>query len=215
MIKIDGKNYKTVQSRVMEFRAEHPLGVIHTKTKISEGLVIAHAEIQVRTKDGELLTVSTGTGSSVLDLNSQYRSVESAETAAVGRALAFFGYGTEDLPTEDNPCDSPIGNEQTGKPHTDNLPNQKVVSESPEESQELEETNQEPRQEPQQALEKALATIIPFNGMIGAKGKTFAEAGKGVPQEKFLSFLDWTANTYERDVAVSTAAKVILNEIGK
>jgi hypothetical protein len=106
MIKIDGKNYKTVQSRVLEFRTDHPMGVIRTKTKLAEGLVIAHAEVQVRTKEGELVSVSTGTGSSVLNLNSQFRSVESAETAAVGRALAFFGYGTEDLPAEDGPCDS-------------------------------------------------------------------------------------------------------------
>ena len=204
MIKIDGKNYKTVQSRVLEFRTDHPMGVIRTKTKLAEGLVIAHAEVQVRTKEGELVSVSTGTGSSVLDLNSQFRSVESAETAAVGRALAFFGYGTEDLPTEEHPCDSPRAiPEQTQdakqapdvQAATPTKPVEKKSTELPAD------------------LEKALMTIIPFNGMIGAKGKSFAEASKSVPQEKYLSFLEWTANTYERDPAVSAAAKLILEEI--
>lgn len=204
MIKIDGKNYKTVQSRVLEFRTDHPMGVIRTKTKLAEGLVIAHAEVQVHTKEGELVSVSTGTGSSVLDLNSQFRSVESAETAAVGRALAFFGYGTEDLPTEEHPCDSPRAiPEQTQdakqapdvQAATPTKPVEKKSTELPAD------------------LEKALMTIIPFNGMIGAKGKSFAEASKSVPQEKYLSFLEWTANTYERDPAVSAAAKLILEEI--
>lgn len=204
MIKIDGKNYKTVQSRVLEFRTDHPMGVIRTKTKLAEGLVIAHAEVQVRTKEGELVSVSTGTGSSVLDLNSQFRSVESAETAAVGRALAFFGYGTEDLPAEDGPCDSPRAipeQAQDAKQAPD------VQAATPTKPVEKKST------ELPADLEKALMTIIPFNGMIGAKGKSFAEAGKSVPQEKYLSFLEWTANTYERDAAVSAAAKLILAEI--
>jgi len=209
MIKIDGKNYKTVQSRVLEFRTDHPMGVIKTKTKLAEGLVIAHAEVQVRTKEGELVSVSTGTGSSVLDLNSQFRSVESAETAAVGRALAFFGYGTEDLPTEEHPCDSPRAIPEQApdvqaatQVATPTKPVEKPIGKPEKKSTEL-----------PADLEKALMTIIPFNGMIGAKGKSFAEAGKSVPQEKYLSFLEWTANTYERDAAVSAAAKLILAEI--
>lgn len=209
MIKIDGKNYKTVQSRVLEFRTDHPMGVIRTKTKLAEGLVIAHAEVQVRTKEGELVSVSTGTGSSVLDLNSQFRSVESAETAAVGRALAFFGYGTEDLPTEEHPCDSPRAIPEQApdvqaatQVATPTKPVEKPIGKPEKKSTEL-----------PADLEKALMTIIPFNGMIGAKGKSFAEAGKSVPQEKYLSFLEWTANTYERDAAVSAAAKLILAEI--
>ena len=204
MIKIDGKNYKTVQSRVLEFRTDHPMGVIKTKTKLAEGLVIAHAEVQVRTKEGELVSVSTGTGSSVLNLNSQFRSVESAETAAVGRALAFFGYGTEDLPAEDGPCDSPRAvPEQAPKQEPEQAP-QAATPTKPVEKKSTELPAD---------LEKALMTIIPFNGMIGAKGKSFAEASKSVPQEKYLSFLEWTANTYERDAAVSAAAKLILEEI--
>ena len=208
MIKIDGKNYKTVQSRVLEFRTDHPMGVIRTKTKLAEGLVIAHAEVQVRTKEGELVSVSTGTGSSVLNLNSQFRSVESAETAAVGRALAFFGYGTEDLPAEDGPCDSPRairGQTQDVK----QAPDVQAATQVATPTKPVEKKSTELPAD----LEKALATVIPFNGMIGAKGKTFAAAGKSVPQEKYLSFLEWTANTYERDAAVSAAAKLILAEI--
>ena len=215
MIKIDGKNYKTVQSRVLEFRTDHPMGVIRTKTKLAEGLVIAHAEVQVRTKEGELVSVSTGTGSSVLDLNSQFRSVESAETAAVGRALAFFGYGTEDLPTEEHPCDSPRAiPEQTQAPAPRQAPEQAPQVATP--TKPVEKPIGKPEKKSTELpadLEKALMTIIPFNGMIGAKGKSFAEASKSVPQEKYLSFLEWTANTYERDPAVSAAAKLILEEI--
>lgn len=217
MIKIDGKNYKTVQSRVLEFRAEHPFGMIKTKTKLAEGLVIAHAEVQIRTKEGELVSVSTGTGSSVLNLNSQFRSVESAETAAVGRALAFFGYGTEDLPTEEHPCDSPRAiPEQAPAPRQapEQAPDVQAATQVAAPTKPVEEPEKKSTELPAD-LEKALTTIIPFNGMIGAKGKSFAEAGKSVPQEKYLSFLEWTANTYERDAAVSAAAKLILAEISR
>lgn len=88
--KMQGKDYLEVKWRIAWFRDEHPKGAIITE--------IAHAEpILVRATimdaDGKIL--ATGFGTPKTQGVAKSRPFEGAETAAVGRALAHAGYGTQ------------------------------------------------------------------------------------------------------------------------
>lgn len=108
MLKLQGKEYLPVAPRVVLFRAEHPEYSILTETREiggdtyvvaavvnGEGYTLATAHKRVR-KDGK--------GPAAL------WPLETAETGAVGRALALCGYGTlsGDLDEGDQLADAPV-----------------------------------------------------------------------------------------------------------
>jgi len=96
IVKIHGKEYKTVALRVAEFRAAHPDYTISTElVEANDVLVIMKASIL--DNDGRLL--ATGYSEEVRaasKINAQ-AAMEVAESSAVGRALAFFGLAGEEL----------------------------------------------------------------------------------------------------------------------
>lgn len=111
LMDIKGKAYLKVPGRVQMFRDDHPLGVITTELVHLEPRVIVRASIL--SADGTLIASGYGTAPMIGKGESTWREkeIEKAETAAVGRALGFAGYGTlaafaDD--DKDNLADSPV-----------------------------------------------------------------------------------------------------------
>ena len=108
LIKLQGKDYLEVRWRVVWFREAHPAGAISTELIATEPTVIVRA--QVTNAEGVLLAADYGTAPAAGKGTWTGRSVEKASTAAVGRALALAGYGTQfDAEDEaDNLADAPV-----------------------------------------------------------------------------------------------------------
>jgi hypothetical protein len=108
LIKLQGKEYLEVRWRVVWFRETHPTGAITTELVATEPTVIVRA--QVHGGDGVLLASDYGTAPAAGKGTWTGRSVEKASTAAIGRALALAGFGTQfDADDEgDNLADSPV-----------------------------------------------------------------------------------------------------------
>jgi hypothetical protein len=111
LMDIKGKAYLKVPGRVEMFREDHPLGVITTELVHLEPRVIVRAVIHGA--DGTMIASGYGTAPMIGKGESTWRDkeIEKAETAAVGRALGFAGYGTLAAFAEDdrdNLADAPI-----------------------------------------------------------------------------------------------------------
>ena len=95
VVKIHGKEYKTVALRVAEFRAKHPDFTIATEiVEANDVLVVMKATISAAG-----MVIATGHAEEVRSaskINAQ-AAMEVAESSAVGRALAFFGMAGEEL----------------------------------------------------------------------------------------------------------------------
>lgn len=95
VVKIHGKEYKTVALRVAEFRAKHPDFTIATEiVEANDVLVVMKATISMGN-----VVIATGHAEEVRaasKINAQ-AAMEVAESSAVGRALAFFGMAGEEL----------------------------------------------------------------------------------------------------------------------
>ena len=91
IVKIHGKEYKTVALRVSEFREQHPDWSIITELVSSDDFVVIKATIA----DESGRTIGTGhaeerRGSTQINRTS---ALENCETSAIGRALSACGYG--------------------------------------------------------------------------------------------------------------------------
>jgi hypothetical protein len=111
LMDIKGKAYLKVPGRVEMFREDHPLGVITTELVHLEPRVIVRAVIHGA--DGTMIASGYGTAPMIGKGESTWRDkeIEKAETAAVGRALGFAGYGTLAAFADDdrdNLADAPI-----------------------------------------------------------------------------------------------------------
>ena len=92
-IKIQGKEYITVNERIKEFRKLHPNGQILNQVMANaDGQVMFQCKIIV---DGVLVATAHAyekEGSSFINKTSY---IENCETSAVGRALGLFGLGID------------------------------------------------------------------------------------------------------------------------
>ena len=92
-IKIQGKEYITVNERIKEFRKLHPNGQILNQVMANaDGQVMFQCKIIV---DGVLVATAHAyekEGSSFINKTSY---IENCETSAVGRALGLFGTGLD------------------------------------------------------------------------------------------------------------------------
>ena len=107
-VKIHGKDYKTVSERIAEFQTDNSrnaekaleAGLAHRYIGIETQLISQDDEkviMKALIMDGDRV-LSTGYAEEVRGSSNinQASALENAETSAVGRALAFFGYaGTE------------------------------------------------------------------------------------------------------------------------
>jgi len=128
LTKVSGRDYLTVQWRLVWLRSEHPLAKIETElVKLVEGGAIFRATItlppvavdRVDPTNGSLegyeswSATATGYGSETAADFGDY--LEKAETKAIGRALAALGFGTQfaldfggDEPPAGRIVDSPV-----------------------------------------------------------------------------------------------------------
>lgn len=122
IIKIQGKEYLPVRARLLWMRYDHgsDWGITTEMLRDSarDDVVCVRAVIRDRmyatpTTDAnnhwsfeELPTVATGLASA--PLSGKFAALMKAETAAIGRALAHAGYGTEFIDDEDEVVDGPV-----------------------------------------------------------------------------------------------------------
>lgn len=100
IVKIHGKEYKTVALRVAEFRAAHPDYTISTElVEANDVLVVMKASIL----DLDNRVIATGYAEEVRSASkiNSTSALENAESSAVGRALAFFGLGGTEIASAD------------------------------------------------------------------------------------------------------------------
>jgi len=87
-----GADYAQVHDRIKEFRKDCPKGSIETKpTMLENGQMIFHATV-IKDLSDESSARATGTS---YGKSTGVKSFEKNETIAVGRALAFLGYGAD------------------------------------------------------------------------------------------------------------------------
>ena len=100
VVKIHGKEYKTVALRVAEFRATHPDYTISTDlVEANDVLVIMKASIL----DNEGRLLATGYAEEVRAASkiNQTSALENAETSAIGRCLSALGFGGSEYASAD------------------------------------------------------------------------------------------------------------------
>lgn len=104
IVKMQGRDYLEVKWRLVWFRAEHPKGSIITE-------IVGEDLMKATVIDGDGKVLATGHGSSKKSGVAKSRPYEGAETAAIGRALAHAGYGTQftdELDEGEHIADSPV-----------------------------------------------------------------------------------------------------------
>jgi len=88
-MKLQGKEYATVATRIKEFRQDCPNGLIETKfEKLESGEMVFEARIL---KDKANQNSGEATGHSIGKITGD-KAFEKLETIAIGRALALLGY---------------------------------------------------------------------------------------------------------------------------
>ncbi len=91
-----GADYAKVNSRMLEFRADNPKGKIDTKPEyvnIGDKTFIQFKATIVKDKSDD--TSAEASGHARLPEDNKQKTFEKCETIAVGRALAFLGYGAD------------------------------------------------------------------------------------------------------------------------
>ncbi len=96
VVKIHGKEYKTVALRVAEFRAAHPDYTISTDL-IEANDVVVIIKASILDNDGRLFATRYSEPVRAATKINAPSAPENAESSCVGRALAFYGLGGTDM----------------------------------------------------------------------------------------------------------------------
>lgn len=112
MMNLKGKDYLPVAFRLVWFKDEHPNGSVTTEIIAFDPIPVIRANVYA--EGGVLLATGHGTATTRQGAIWSGREIEKAETAAIGRALAHAGYGTQFTGEDerDNIADSPVERKQ-------------------------------------------------------------------------------------------------------
>jgi len=91
-ISLQGKDYAQVRDRIKEFRTDCPNGSTETKPEMLDGGQMVFQATVIKDLSDESSARATG---SSYGKSTGTKSFEKLETIAVGRALAFLGYGAD------------------------------------------------------------------------------------------------------------------------
>ena len=91
-ISLQGKEYAQVRDRIKEFRTDCPNGSTETKPEMLDGGQMVFQATVIKDLSDESSARATG---SSYGKSTGTKSFEKLETIAVGRALAFLGYGAD------------------------------------------------------------------------------------------------------------------------
>jgi len=119
-IDLQGKEYRLVAGRVLDFRRAHPNGAIKTEMLIADGERYTF-KATVISGDGCVLAVAHGECLRS-EVKGKVTPLEKAETKAIGRALGLAGFGTDDINDDadgEQIADSPIATKSKSSPRTD------------------------------------------------------------------------------------------------
>lgn len=113
VVKIHGKEYKTVALRVAEFRATHPDYTISTElVEANDVLVIMKASIL--DNDGRLLATGYSEEVRAASKINATSALENAETSAIGRCLSALGFGGTEYASADEVANAIQQQQDTG-----------------------------------------------------------------------------------------------------
>lgn len=118
LTKISNRDYLPVAARVAWFRDAHPNGAIATELIAAESKTFI-VKATITSDAGAVLSTSYGTAAPKERSVYAGRELEKAETAAIGRALALAGFGTQftdDFEEGDNIADTPRQSNGNGRP---------------------------------------------------------------------------------------------------
>lgn len=201
IMNLKGKDYLTVQWRIVWMREEHPDWIIETEIKpFGQDACMAKASI----RDHQSVLIAMAHKVESAQGFGDY--VEKAETGAIGRALALCGYGTQftdelneqqrivDAPVEFKPIPGSIADLVAQKPHLNHALAGDLDKFPPEERKEtkpapLKPKAEEPFKVPQSVKEKSGvsgAYVITFGKKF--KNKTIEECD----YDELKSFIEWT-----------------------
>jgi hypothetical protein len=164
LIKLSGKDYLMVAWRIVWFREEHPKGGIITELTSSTPVVMYAKVIDA---DGTVL--GTGYGTPKTQGAAAKRPFEGAETAAIGRALAIAGYGTQFTGEDEGEhlADAPVEMQAT-------QPKDRMWSEA----QKKELVDNGLADHPKQAINILNLSVLPENTKLGVVWATYYRDGK-------------------------------------
>lgn len=118
VVNIHGKAYETVALRVKKFRdgAGKDLALITSIVERTEDVVVMKATIC--TKDGQILATGHSEEYRKASQINRTSALENAETSAIGRALAAFGFGGTEFATADEVANAIAQQKKSAKPVT-------------------------------------------------------------------------------------------------
>lgn len=125
IVQIHGKDYKTVALRVQEFREAYPRYTLKTEVvSLTDDVVVMKATVA----DEELI-LATGYAEERRKSSriNQTSALENAETSAIGRALAFLGFGGTNIASADEVLSAIKQQEEIGQISGQPLDTKKVT----------------------------------------------------------------------------------------
>jgi len=123
IVEIHGREYQTVARRIKDFRATHPAYRVITELISADDIQVV-MKASILNEAGDVL--ATGYAEEIRGSGiNKTSALENAETSAVGRALAFLGYGGSSIASADEMATAaqPITPEQVAilREHIDEL----------------------------------------------------------------------------------------------
>lgn len=125
IINIRGKEYQTVALRVQLFRQDHPNKSLTTDMVVRDDDCVVMRAV-IADESGRVLATGHSEEYRKSSQINRTSALENAETSAVGRALAAYGYGGTEFATA-NEVQNAIHQQQAGQGHSD----ERAVSPAP------------------------------------------------------------------------------------